>query len=108
MIYKNKFSFISGLYDICSRMTDNIPIVLNRCITNHKVMYAEYLLESLYPDARNTDALVEIGCNKNNKCTAHYIHIDENGNKSLKTQVYDGDIEDIIKRFGIVLLAISE
>lgn len=107
MIYKNKFSFISGLYDIFSRMTDKIPI-LTRCITSHKVTYAEYLLESLYPDERNTDALVEIRCDKN-ICTAHYIHIDENGNKSLKTQVYeDGDMKDIIKRFGIVLLAIRE
>ena len=83
---------------------------LSRCITSHKVEYAEYLIESLFPQERNTNILIEIGTTSrlNDKCVAHYIHIDKDGNRILKTEEYDGDMEDVKGKFNISLLAIKE
>lgn len=76
---------------------------LKRSITLNKINYAEYVIDSM--NLKSTTVLIQLFHLMDNIWLAHYLNIDENGNRTLEQKNISGiDKQDLVGQFGISLL----
>ena len=76
--------------------------MLTRSLTSNKIMYANECLNT-YQDLNNKKAIIEIQYSTPFSFLIYWIYIDQNGNRTLRQEVFEGDLEEIEKTFEINL-----
>lgn len=78
-------------------------MLLTRSLTSDKITYANEFLSNNYQNIANKKAIIEIHYLRPRSFLIFWIDIDSNGNRTLKQQVFEGDLEEIKQTFEINL-----